>query len=159
MRLWAHLLIGQFKRKLLNYWLNYDNRWKALLLMNRLTSIVNPWPPIGNRWSPKQFFSIHLRATVGRHTLTPHLFWPRSAFPRFPDLVLVSTDSEWAGLPSWKVAWSYVANPSSYSRSKLINFSVEFSDAHQMEIHTEMKLLKTYLVTQPTVGEFGLFGG
>ena len=41
MRLWAHLLIGQFKRKPLNYWLNYYNRWKALLLTNRLMSIVN----------------------------------------------------------------------------------------------------------------------
>ena len=59
----------------------------------------------------------------------------------------------------WKVAWSYVVNPSSYSRSKLINFSVEFSDAHQTEIHTEMKLLKTYLVREATVCEFGLFGG
>ena len=41
----------------------------------------------------------------------------------------------------------------------LINFSVEFSNAHQTKIHTEMKLLKTYSVTQPTVCEFGLFGG
>ena len=41
----------------------------------------------------------------------------------------------------------------------LINFSVEFSNAHQTKIHTEMKLLKTYLATQPTVCEFGLFGG
>ena len=41
MRPWAHLLIGQFKRKRLDYWLNYYNRWKALLLTNRLTSIVD----------------------------------------------------------------------------------------------------------------------
>ena len=54
------------------------------------------------------------------HTPSPHLFWPRSAVPRCSGLVLVSTDSEWAGLPSWKVAWSYVVNPSSYSGSKLI---------------------------------------
>ena len=47
----------------------------------------------------------------------------------------------------------------SYSRSKLINFSVEFSNAHQTKIHTEMKLLKTYLVRQHRVCEFGLFGG
>ena len=38
---WAQLLIGQFKRKRLDYWLNYYNRWKALLLINRLTSIVD----------------------------------------------------------------------------------------------------------------------
>ena len=38
---WAHLLIGQFKWKWLDYWLNYYNRWKALLLTNRLTSIVD----------------------------------------------------------------------------------------------------------------------
>ena len=38
---WAHLLIGQFKWKRLDYWLNYYNRWKALLLTNRLTSIVD----------------------------------------------------------------------------------------------------------------------
>ena len=57
------------------------------------------------------------------------------------------------------MAWSYAVNPSSYSGSKLINFSVEFSNAHQTKIHTEMKLLKTYLVTEPTVCEFGLFGG
>ena len=30
--------------------------------------------------------------------------------------------SEQTGLPSWKVAWSYVENFSSYSRSKLIKF-------------------------------------
>ena len=31
----------------------------------------------------------------------------------------------------WKVAWSYVLNFSSYSRSKLINFSVDFSGIFQ----------------------------
>ena len=68
-------------------------------------------------------------------TTMPHLFWPRSGFPRFPGLVLVSTDSEWAGLPSWKVAWSYVLNFSSYSRSKLINFSVDSSGIFQRSSH------------------------
>ena len=57
------------------------------------------------------------------------------------------------------MAWSYVVNLSSYRRSKLINFSVELSNAHQREIHKEMKLLKTYLVREATVFEFGLFGG
>ena len=71
------------------------------------------------------------RMTSDRHTPSPHLFWPRSGFPRFPGLVLVSTDSEWAGLPSWKVAWSYVLNFLSYSRSKLINFSGDFSGIFQ----------------------------
>ena len=41
MRPWVHLLIGQFERKRFYYWLNCYNRWKALLLMNRLTSIVD----------------------------------------------------------------------------------------------------------------------
>ena len=68
-------------------------------------------------------------------TTMPQLFWPRSGFPRFPGLVLVSTDSEWAGLPSWKVAWSYVLNFSSYSRSKLINFSVDSSGIFQRSSH------------------------
>ena len=35
--------------------------------------------------------------------------------------------SEQTGLPSWKVAWSYVENFSSYSHSKSIKFSVDFS--------------------------------
>ena len=70
-------------------------------------------------------------APSDRHTPLPHLFWPRSDFPRFLGLVVVSMDSEWAGLPSWKVAWSYVLNFSSYSRSKLINFSVDFSGIFQ----------------------------
>ena len=26
--------------------------------------VLNPWPPIGDRWSPKQFFSMRLRATL-----------------------------------------------------------------------------------------------
>ena len=38
---WAYLLIGQFKRKQFEYWLNYYNRWKALLLTNQLTSVVD----------------------------------------------------------------------------------------------------------------------
>ena len=50
-------------------------------------------------------------------------------------------------------------DPLSYSRSKLINFSMEFSNVHQTVIHTEMKLLKTYLVAEATVCEFGVFGG
>ena len=37
-------------------------------------------------------------------------------------------------------------------------FSVEFSNAHQTKIHTEMKLLKTYLAAVAIVCEFGLFG-
>ena len=39
-----------------------------------------------------------------------------------------------------------------------ISFSVEFSNAHQTKIHTEMKLLKTYLAAVAIVCEFGLFG-
>ena len=39
-----------------------------------------------------------------------------------------------------------------------INLSVEFSNAHQTKIHTEMKLLKTYLAAVAIVCEFGLFG-
>ena len=41
MRPSAHLLIGQFKRKRLDCWLNHYNRWKALLLTNRLMSTVD----------------------------------------------------------------------------------------------------------------------
>ena len=55
--------------------------------------------------------------------------------------------SEQTGLPSWKVAWSYVENFSRYSHSKSIKFSMDFSEisnAHQTVIHTEMKLLKTF---------------
>ena len=57
---------------------------------------------------------------------------------------------------------SYVENFSSYSRSKLIKFSVDFSGfskAHQTLIHTEMKSFKIYLVTVATGSEFGEFGG
>ena len=39
-----------------------------------------------------------------------------------------------------------------------INLSVEFSNAHQTKIHTEMKLLKTYLAAVAIVCGFGLFG-
>ena len=38
---WVHLLTGQLKRKPLDYWLKYYDRLKALLLTNRLTSIVD----------------------------------------------------------------------------------------------------------------------
>ena len=34
----------------------------------------------------------------------------------------------------------------------------DFSNAHQTKIHTEMKLLKTYLAAVAMVCEFGLFG-
>ena len=37
-----------------------------------------------------------------------------------------TNSSEQTGRQSWKVAWSYVLNFLSYSRSKLINFSVDF---------------------------------
>ena len=39
--------------------------------------------------------------------------------------------SEQTGQQSWKVAWTYVENFSSYSRSKLINFSMDFSAIFQ----------------------------
>ena len=60
------------------------------------------------------------------------------------------------------MAWSYVENFLSYSRSKLIKFSVNFSGfskAHQALVHTKMKSFKIYLVTVATGGEFGEFGG
>ena len=60
------------------------------------------------------------------HRPPPHLFWPRSGVLRSTSLILVPTYSERTGLPSWKVAWSYVENFSSYSRSKLIKFSMDF---------------------------------
>ena len=56
------------------------------------------------------------------------------------------------------MAWSYVENFSSYSRSKLVKFSVDFSrfsKARHTVIHTEMKSFKIYLVMVATGGEFG----
>ena len=32
--------------------------------LKTLGLFFNPWPPIGDRWSPKQFFSMRLRATL-----------------------------------------------------------------------------------------------
>ena len=45
------------------------------------------------------------------------------------------------------------------SRSNFPWIFLGFSNAHQTVIHTEMKLLKTYLVAEARVCEFGLFGG
>ena len=52
-----------------------------------------PYYPLGSIGAKMH----HTKRSIGafmHHTPTPHLFWPRSAFPRFPDLVLVSTESE-----------------------------------------------------------------
>ena len=59
------------------------------------------------------------------HTATPFLASLRH--PTLYQLHFGTNDSEQTGLPSWKVAWSYVENFSSYSHSKSIKFSVDFS--------------------------------
>ena len=97
------------------------NSWLPLALRGRLKSPVEnafclPWATLVAKLPP------HTSAT------------PPLASRRCPALDqphFGTNGSEETGRQSWKVAWSYVLNFLSYSRSKLINFSVDFSALFQ----------------------------
>ena len=126
---------------------------------------LTPSPPNVDRSRQRKtrvIFQGRLQLTSARHTPPPHVFWPRSDVPRSTNLILVPTVQNKQGyhLGKWRGHTLRIFRVTAVqSWSKLINLSVEFSNAHQTEIHTEMKLLKTYLVAEARVCEFGLFGG
>ena len=94
---------------------------------------LTPSPPNVDRSRQRKtrvIFQGRLQLTSARHTPPPHTSATRFlASLRRPALYqphFGTNGSEQTGLPSWKVAWSYVENFSSYSRSKLIKVDQPF---------------------------------
>ena len=126
---------------------------------------INPWCSERRPQSTTETGVIFQRATLVNKRPPHTSATPFLASLRLPALYqphFGTNRSEQTGLPSWKVAWSYILNfrvTAIQSRSNFPWIFLGFSNAHQTVIHTEMKLLKTYLVAEARVCEFGLFGG
>ena len=100
------------------------------------------------------------RQPPATHSATPFLASLRR--PALYQPHFGTNGSEQTGLPSWKVACHTLRifrDTAIQSRSNFPWIFLRFSNAHQTVIHTEMKLLKTYLAAEARVCEFGLFGG
>ena len=125
----------------------------------------NPWSSHCRLQSTTENSIIFQGATlVNKHPphTTPHLFWPRSGVLRSTSLTLVPTVQNKQGyhLGKWRGRTLRLFRDTAIqSQSNFPWIFLRFSNVHQTVIHTEMKLLKTYLVAEARVCEFGLFGG
>ena len=101
-----------------------------MLLVKCFKHHVNPWSSQCRPQSTTENRRYFPRATLVNKRPPHTSATPFLASLRRPTLYqphFGTNGSEQTGLPSWKVAWSYVENFSNYSHSNSIKFSVDFS--------------------------------